>query len=244
MLNNKTNNIFLRIRNFIYKNIFRIKFGGFKINLSKYKLVIFDEFNNQDLNIWNKITNPQKIKFTNNGLELTNNTVIESNHIFDYGTYEFNVELPIGKNVESSIKLRTDDNCIITVMDAKSDSHGNYKSNIFNSIRYGIDGLNTKETKPARTLIYGEEELKTFFINIKCFISRNKITIYYNNYRVGIITDEKILKYFKEKKFIIKLEVKNLGNDDAHLLIKNFSYYNRMKTQRKSCELVNIIKKL
>lgn len=238
-------NFYLFHKNFLFKNIFKRMFGTFKINLDNYKLIIFDEFNKQKIDLWNVLSNIKNVKFTNSGLELYKNSKVESTQTFNMGTFEFNIELPIGKDITSSISLNTDDNCSITIMEAKSNSFGNYHSDITPHVEYGIYGLNNNIIYSNRTLIYNELELKTFYINIKCFLSNNKLSIYYNNYKVYSITDKKILKYFKNKKFNISYIINNQNNKKSKLLIKNFSYYEEIETiKKKNFSLISIMNKI
>lgn len=226
MLKNKLYNAILYYSNNFFKNILNRRYGRFKINLSKKKLEYYDDFISQNIDIWNPVHSINNIKFTNIGLSLNDSTKIQSKYLYNYGIYEFNIEVPISDNINSSIYLTTEKNKYTKFNIFNYINNNNENIIYFNqSINYGIYGLNHKVINFYKTLKYTLDEVKTYYINIKINLQENYIKIYYNNYQIQYITDKSILKYFKNQNININIETNNSGNQTRPFIIKNFSYY-------------------
>lgn len=234
---NKIRTKFLFIKNLFYKEFLNQRFGTFKIDHGKYELQIFDEFMSHNKELWsiNNNTNysSSNVIFTNNGLLLNNNNVkgssIKSIHTLKNGIYEFNVELPLGTNNESIIKLKSSHNLPeLILLKSVSDDNGKYNNNICSNIIYGIYGLHKNTVGPTRSITFNENEIRYMYINIKLVMTNYEIRVYHNNFCINIITDKNILKYFKNKKYYIEIiNNKSTNINYSYLKVKNFSFYTK-----------------
>lgn len=233
-------NKFYYLRGIFFKKYLKKRIGNYSINLDKYELVVYDEFINNNGNRWSihkyydkfQHIHSDQVDFSNTGLLIhqTGNKVgqVTSNKFYRYGLYEFNIELPQGKNLNPKINMIGShyNPPKINLINAVSNKYGNYI--VRNNIYYGYKGLNEAETGFMLGLRYDDIEIKTYPINIKVEFQPKFINIYMDDFKVRTITDKTVLKYFKNQKFKFVMTnaiCENSTNKKSVFRILNFSYY-------------------
>jgi len=125
--------------------------------------------------------------------------LVTSFRSFEYGFYEFEVELPYGAGLWPAVWLSCVDSWPpeIDILEAYSDGDCNYGLRLQTNLHYGI-----KDTASGarNTPVYPFDLLKLGLHWTKDFIK-----IYYNGYLVRQITSDNILKWFRDKKMMIIL---------------------------------------
>lgn len=153
--------------------------------------------------ILNQIYSPKQFVNFNNG-EIINIPhsvgLITSYDSYEYGFYEFDVELPYGIGLWPAVWLTCVDSWPpeIDILEAYSDGKSKYGLKLQTNLHYGLKNTvsgarNTPVHNPLDRLKLG------------CYWTKDFIKIYYNGHLVRQITSNKILKWFRDKKMTVIL---------------------------------------
>jgi len=119
---------------------------------------------------------------------------------YEYGFYEFDVELPYGTGLWPAVWLSCVDSWPpeIDILEAYSNEKSKYGFKLQTNFHYGLKDIaagarNTPVYKPLDRLKLG------------CYCTKDFIKIYYNGHLVRQITSDKILKWFRDKKMTVIL---------------------------------------
>lgn len=128
--------------------------------------------------------------------------LVTSFRSFEYGFYEFEVELPYGTGLWPAVWLSCVDSWPpeIDIIEAYSDDKDNYKNNLQSNFHFNMG--DTKENSGARNHPVSSPYDK---LKLGCWWSKDFIKIYYNGHLVRQITSNNILKWFRDKKMMIIL---------------------------------------
>lgn len=148
---------------------------------------------------------------------------------YGYGLYEWNVTLPKGKQLWPAIWLT--DNLTwppeIDVLEAYSDDKMKYGRRLNSNVYYP----NQPKEKQIGGMNHGNLIDKSKSLNLKLLWVYNTIEIYYNNYLVRKITDEKVIKHFQGRQMRVimnnAIRKESLISEMAvdPFIIYDFAYY-------------------
>lgn len=155
-----------------------------------------------DCLVLNQIYSPKKFPNYNGRVYDIPHSVglITSYDSYEYGFYEFDVELPYGIGLWPAVWLTCVDSWPpeIDILEAYSNEKSKYGLKLQTNLHYGLENTvsgarNTPVYKPLDRLKLG------------CYWTEDFIKIYYNGHLVRQITSDKILKWFRDKKMTVIL---------------------------------------
>jgi beta-glucanase (GH16 family) len=156
--------------------------------------------------ILNQIYSPKQLSTWDDSSKVYNISysvgLVTSFKSFEYGFYEFEVELPYGVGLWPAVWLSCVDSWPpeIDIFEGYSDSKSDYKSNLQSNFHFNMS--DKKESSGARNHSVNNSYDK---LKLGCWWSKDFIKIYYNGYLVRQITSDNILKWFRGKKMMIIL---------------------------------------
>jgi beta-glucanase (GH16 family) len=128
--------------------------------------------------------------------------LISSLESFDYGFYEFEVELPKGIGLWPAVWLTAVDTWPpeIDILEAYSDQYSNYGKKFQTNLHFDFNPNKKNSGARNHRLLESYKRLK-----VSCHWTENFIKIFYNGYLVRVITSKDILKWFKDQRMSIVL---------------------------------------
>jgi beta-glucanase (GH16 family) len=234
-LTDKVVNSFLYVKSYIRSLLGVTKFGGEEPDKSKMSLVFDDEFVSLDPSNWrigqpwglfhpdfpnqyygfdsvsvrnnklvlNQIYSPKKFTNDNKTYDIPYSVgLITTYKSFGYGFYEFEVQLPYGVGLWPAVWLGCYDTWPpeIDIIEAYSDANSDYKFRLESNLHFNT--TENKETSGARSHPISDP-LKN--LKLSCWVTKDFIKIYYDGYLVRKTTSEDVLKWFRDKKFMVIL---------------------------------------
>jgi len=148
-----------------------------------------------------------------------------SKQSYMYGLFEWNITLPVGKQLWPAIWLT---GAIlwppeIDVLEGYSDDNGEFKNKLETNMHYG-------NKKNIKAMSHGFLINKNKSLNLKLDRQKDYIKIYYNNYLVRMITDPYILSLINQEEMVVIMSNGVRAKDVSQyskspLIIHDFAYF-------------------
>ena len=146
---------------------------------------------------------------------------------FQYGTFEFDILLPKGNNLNPFIHLRggINPNSVLKILDTPSGNGGRYGSRFFPfyTLEGGVECSSSKQNFTSR--VFSNPMKK--YLKVKLVWTPNSIQIYYNNGKVVSLGKDVAQDFNQSCQLILSLTTEKhelYCKDSTSFIVKDFKY--------------------